>query len=68
MTMDLFIDKQTFEIKDVNIRTVLLRYQKIIDIKKKDLMKMSDYVFLEKTVNELSKKYQYIRNIRQAMM
>ena len=64
MTMDLFIDKQTFEIKDVKYKNCVVKVSKNYRYQEKDLLKMSDYVFLEKTVKELSKKYQYIRNIQ----
>lgn len=64
MTMDLFIDKQTFEIKDVKYKNCVVKVSKNYRYQEKELMKMSDYVFLEKTVKELSKKYQYIRNIQ----
>ncbi len=64
MTMDLFIDKQTFEIKDVKYKNCVIKVSKNYRYQEKNLMKMSDYVFLENTVKELSKKYQYIRNIQ----
>ena len=64
MTMDLFIDKQTFEIKDVKYKNCVVRVSKNYRYQEKELMEMSDYVFLEQTVKELSKKYQYIRNIQ----
>lgn len=64
MTMDLIIDKKTFEITEVTYKNCVVKVSKNYRYQEKELMKMSDYVFLENIVKELSKKYQYIRNIQ----
>ena len=50
MTMDLIIDQQTYEIKEVNYKNCVVKVSKNYRYQKKDLMKMPDYVFLEQTV------------------
>jgi len=63
MTMDVYIDKATYEVADVRFKNCAVNVSKNYRYEEKSLIGLPDYKLLEHTVRELSKRYKYIRNI-----
>lgn len=63
MTMDVIIDKTTYEIQDVSYKNCVVCVSKNYRYQETELLNLPDYTLLEDTVKKLSKRYQYIRMI-----
>ena len=63
MTMDVYVDKHTTEILDVQYKNCAVRVSKNFRYEEPCLMEHGDYLMLEKAVLQLSKKYKYIRAV-----
>ena len=63
MTMDVKINKNTYEIQDVSYKNCVVCVSKNYRYQEVELLELPDYILLDDTVRKLSKIYQYIRAI-----
>jgi hypothetical protein len=64
LVLDLFIDRNTYEIISTKYSNCIIRVSKNFVYEDPDLLVYPDYLLLLDTVKKLSKKYRYINNVK----
>lgn len=64
LVLDLFIDRNTYEIISTKYSNCIIRVSKNFVYEEPDLLVYPDYLLLLDTVKKLSKQYRYINNVK----
>lgn len=64
LVLDLFIDRNTYEIISTKYSNCIIRVSKNFVYEEADLLVYPDYLLLLDTVKKLSKQYRYINNVK----
>ena len=64
LVLDLFIDRNTYEIISTKYSNCIIRVSKNFIYEESDLLVYPDYLLLLDTVKKLSKQYRYINNVK----